>query len=1661
MQQITSMGTEPAAGQTRRPTRGGWRAALGLGIVIAMAWFLTPGSQAQTPAHHLKLYDGASGTGWTNRWSAAFWAPDGYDPAHDPLHSFNEAAPAPGRPGVAIELTLGEPPDRPWAFTPVSTGPRGFYLNQIKTLEFDLYFEPDCTDAEALWFIFNDAGHANLQPRLVDLIPGWSTMTAAQRYARWHHVSIDLASLNPHDPDVSRLVIYHLGLGLAHMAITDITLGWDDDVTPPQLTGITPMFDPATGELTLHFNTDEMTIYRVEYGVGDLTRHVQGDYHAWDRSHTAVLTGLVPGVANPYRILLRDHQLDPAVEGNLATFTGSYDVPPDAPAPPPTPAPATPQRYLAIHDSGITGGWANGWVPGFWAPDNYDPANDPSHSFNAAAVAPGHAGKAIELTLGEPPDRPWALTPLNQGNLGFFLDEVRTLEFDVYFPDDAADPESLWVLLNDAGRADEPLLVDLIPGWFTMTRSQRYGHWFHVSLDLAGLHPLDFAINRLVFYHYGDAPVHFYLADVRFGIVDRTTPPVIALTGSSLSLDYRQLALQFTTDEATLYRVEYGTTAYDRTVSGGASDWSTSHTATLTGLLPGTTYRYRIVAWDHHLDPQAPANPGVYSGVVTIPPEPTLPPNISGLRATDATGSRATLVWTNDRPCTATITYSRPGGEPLSRTFADYALNRSSVLDLLEPSTAYTATVMITDAFSLSRTQSVAFVTGPASPPTVTITVDPTRTHPISPWIYGINFYQQIADAPPNLTLNRAGGNRWTAYNWENNASNAGLDWYYQSDDYLSPSNTPGEAVRSLIAADRARGNASLMTVALQGYVAADKNGPVDLNDPNHIAQRFRQVGYQKGSAFSATPSLADASVYQDEFLWALRGMFPGDIFADPATPTFVSLDNEPDLWFSTHKEIQPAPMPPADFMQRTVALARSLKSLDPAIQVFGPANYGLYGMTTFQGAAGYDLDHWFVDAYLQTLRNASTTAGRRLLDVYDFHWYSEARVGNTSVLSLTGPNLTPDQIQAIVQSPRSLWDTNYTENSWIVDYLGGPIAILARLQSRIDAIWPGTKLAVTEYDNGGDNHIAGAIAQADNLGIFGSQGLFAATFWPMSSRYPFILGAFRMYRDYDGTNASFGDISLAATSSATTNVAAYVSQDSQRPGRHVIVALNRSFASQDVRFNGLTASGTARVFRMEGTNPRPVFVGQVPAQLPAWVVTLPPLSISTIELNSDAPKTPTTVNTWPTAAGLTYGSPLAAATLTGGSASTPGTFAWTDGTLTPPAGSFVGRVTFTPANPALFDAVTGTVRVAVAPKPLTPAVTLNNRVYDGTTTATTIATRSLGGVVGADAVSLGLSGTVAAFPSKRAGDYPDLLVLSLALSGAKAANYTLATNRVHAGATITPKPIAPGATLKNRVYDGTTTPPAISTRTLTGVVGSDSVSLGSSGTVAPFPARSAGFYPALNVTGLALSGSAASNYFLTTVTTTASASIIPKSITPTVTLNSRVYDGTTRPTTIASRKLTGGVAGDDVNLGDSGLVGGYPNPNLGTYSGLVITALSLGGADAPNYTLSTNQVTAIARITARPLAIQANPAVKPGGVTLTFAGTEFTTSGLVGIDGAGVTRVSLTSTGAKASAPPGTYDILPRAAVGNGLTNYALTYVSGTLTVTPPTAGTQTLPSP
>jgi hypothetical protein len=486
--------------------------------------------------------------------------------------------------------------------------------------------------------------------------------------------------------------------------------------------------------------------------------------------------------------------------------------------------------------------------------------------------------------------------------------------------------------------------------------------------------------------------------------------------------------------------------------------------------------------------------------------------------------------------------------------------------------------------------------------------------------------------------LDRDGGNRWTAYNWENNASNAGSDFNYESDSFLSGSTVPAEAVRSFIAQDEVNGMASLVTVQLQGLVSADESGPVSVANPPDLS-RFKTVVDKKSTAsaaaFTVTPPATDANVYMDEFVWALDQKLPGIFGASPTHPTFVSLDNEPELWNSTHLEIQGHTAVSSDsYITKTINLTKAIKDQFPNTVIFGPVHYGFQGIYNWQGelASTPSGANWFPDKYLTALKTASTSYGKPLVDVYDFHWYAEDYdASGTRILNLTGATLTDAQVQLIVQSPRNLWDPTYTDagnsNPWIFQELGStPINILGRLQSKINAEYPGLKIAITEYESGGWNHIAGTIAQADNLGIFGAQGVFAASFWPPNGSYSYALAGFRAFRGFDGTSATFGDASLQSASSNVQNVVVYASTDSTTSGRVVFVAINRSKTAQVTAITGQSLSGTAHLYQMSaasaqiqssGGNPvAPVSAGTMPASGSTLTITLPALSVTTIDVH-------------------------------------------------------------------------------------------------------------------------------------------------------------------------------------------------------------------------------------------------------------------------------------------------------------------------------------------------------------------------------------------------------------------------------------------------------------
>jgi fibronectin type 3 domain-containing protein len=702
--------------------------------------------------------------------------------------------------------------------------------------------------------------------------------------------------------------------------------------------------------------------------------------------------------------------------------------------------------------------------------------------------------------------------------------------------------------------------------------------------------------------------------------------PPTAPTGLTAITGNAQVALNWSASSgATSYNVKRSTT------SGGPYTTVSSPTVTNytnTGLTNGTKYYYVVSA-------VSAAGESVNSAQVNATPAaPATPPAApTGLQATGG-NAQVSLTWAASTGATSYhVKRSTTSGSGYAQIAAPTAANYTDTT--VTNGTAYYYVVSALNAVGESANSAQATATPANVAADVTITIDPTKTKPISPYIYGMNFYNGVTGAPPQLTFDRDGGNRWTAYNWETNASNAGSDYIYDNDNYLSSSTVPAEAVRSFIATDQNAGLASLITVQLQGLVSADENGPVSVANPPDLT-RFKTVVDKKSTVsstpFTVNPPTTDANVYMDEFVWALDQKFTGmGIFgANPTHPTFLSMDNEPELWNSTHLEVQGHnPVTSDNYITKTINLSKALKDQFPNALIFGPVHYGFQGIYNWQGelSATPSGANWFPDKYLQALKTASSAYGKPLVDVYDFHWYAEDYDSNgTRILNLTSTTLTDAQIQLIVQSPRNLWDPTFTDsgnnNPWIYQELGStPINILGRLQAKINSEFPGVKISVTEYESGGWNHIAGTIAQADNLGIFGAQGVFAASFWPPNGTYSYALAGFRAFRGFDGATASFGDTSLQTNSSNVANVVVYASLDSATPGRVVFVAINRSNAAKVTAINGQALSGTAHLYQMTASSAagqsivQPVSIGTMAASGSTLTITLPAYSVTTIDV--------------------------------------------------------------------------------------------------------------------------------------------------------------------------------------------------------------------------------------------------------------------------------------------------------------------------------------------------------------------------------------------------------------------------------------------------------------
>jgi len=247
------------------------------------------------------------------------------------------------------------------------------------------------------------------------------------------------------------------------------------------------------------------------------------------------------------------------------------------------------------------------------------------------------------------------------------------------------------------------------------------------------------------------------------------------------------------------------------------------------------------------------------------------------------------------------------------------------------------------------------------------------------------------------------------------------------------------------------------------------------------------------------------------------------------------------------------------------------------------------------------------------------------------------------------------------------------------------------------------------------------------------------------------------------------------------------------------------------------------------------------------------------------------------------------------------------------------------------------------------------------------------------------------------------------------------------------------GAVAASKVYDGNTDA-TLSGAALAGVVGADDVILENA--VSGVFAQSGVGTGIAVATAMTVSGADVGNYSLTQPAGL-TADITAKELTVSgASVVTKEYDGTA-DAVIAGATLVGAVGGDAVHLsGES--AGTFAQSDVGT--GIAVTtSMSLIGLDAGNYTL-TAPTGLTGEITTKDLIVSAadksreecgpNPEF-----TLTYTGF------ITAEDESALSQLPVATCTADETSGAGAYDIT---IAGGVATNYSLTYVNGTLTVTP-----------
>jgi hypothetical protein len=507
------------------------------------------------------------------------------------------------------------------------------------------------------------------------------------------------------------------------------------------------------------------------------------------------------------------------------------------------------------------------------------------------------------------------------------------------------------------------------------------------------------------------------------------------------------------------------------------------------------------------------------------------------------------------------------------------------------------------------------------------------QTHAINPYIYGMNAWQLVSTTAKaaNITIDRWGGNATSRYNYQLDVTNSASDWYFENHYGLAGGTQSNSSFNAQVAADKAIGARTIGTVPVLGWIAKDGTScsfPVSTYPNQQKVDAGRNCGngvYPQGvngctsaqgcditGVNPTSTSVAVNSAWASQWVTYLVGQFGT---AANGGVAIYDLDNEPSWWDAVHRDVHPTPFTYDEVTNNGLAVAAAVKAADPTAEVSGPVmdywwDYFYSKKDIEDGwSSGPCYEPWdnpvdreahggipFIEYYLQQFAAYQAKNNVRLLDYLDLHTYFAA-----DNLGFAPAGDTTAQ-QARLNSTRVFWDPTYTDPkypqpNYVTDAnytsdcttpLQAP-QIIPMMHQWVNADYPGTKLAITEYNWGGQESINGALAQADILGIFGREGLDLGTLWGAPDPVKQVPGlmAFEVYRNYDGAGAAFGDVALASTSGDQGKLAVY---GALRTSDSVVtvVVINKTYGdlSATLSLANLTPNGAAKVWLYSNANP-------------------------------------------------------------------------------------------------------------------------------------------------------------------------------------------------------------------------------------------------------------------------------------------------------------------------------------------------------------------------------------------------------------------------------------------------------------------------------------------